>query len=89
LRSESVNNQEDSTVSGKGTLRHTSEAWIWKVWSISYSSPSLHRLVSWAGTRLSGLLPKKLGAWTNYRSRPTPAKRTLHELAKSAGVAND
>ncbi len=89
LRAESVNNQEASTVSGKGALRHVSEAWIWKLWSMSYSSPALHKFISWAGTRMSSFIPNKLGAWTYYRTRPTPAKRTLHELAKSAGIAND
>ena len=89
LRAETVNNQEASTVSGKGALRHVSEAWIWKLWSMSYSSPALHKFITWAGTRMSSLIPNKLGAWTHYRTRPTPAKRTLHELAKSAGIAND
>jgi len=56
---------------------------------MSDSSPAVHKLISWAATRMSGLIPNNLGTWTHYRTRPTPAKRTLHELAKSAGIAND
>ncbi len=35
-----------------------------------------------AATRLRGLVPSKLGAWTSVRKAPKLAPKTLHELVK-------
>jgi len=90
LRAEAVNEQRTTTpLNGRGSLRKPSEATIWKLWRQLNSRPRLYRLFTLAATRLRGLTPGKLGAWTRYRSAPKPASRSLHELARQEGFSNE
>lgn len=73
-------------VRGRGSQRHTMEALIWKGWQWGHQWPFLYRSGSWFATRLRGLMPKRMGAWTQVRSTPVLAGQTLHELvAKKRG----
>lgn len=90
LRAEAVNaKQEAQNVKGQGSLRKPTEALTWNLWSRLYSSPSLYRLFTRLATRLRGLAPKRLGPWTDYRSAPKPAPKSLRELARQEGFDNE
>jgi L-lactate dehydrogenase complex protein LldF len=74
---------------GHGRLRKGSEAWTWALWRRLYSSALLYRGFTRLATRLRGLTPPRIGAWTRYRSAPRPAPRSLHELARREGFLDD
>lgn len=40
----------------------------------------IYRMGTWLATRLSGLMPKNLGPWTQCRASPQLAKKSLNEL---------
>lgn len=89
LRAESVTTRKVSNVSGSGSMRKSSEAFTWKLWSQLYSTPWLYGIFSYFATRLSSLTPSRLGGWTKYRTTPKPAKRTLHEIAADEGFEHE
>ncbi|MFP5400368.1 MAG: LutB/LldF family L-lactate oxidation iron-sulfur protein [Gammaproteobacteria bacterium] len=67
---------------GHGAKYSKKERMIWKAWRKLNTSPALYRAALYAGTRLRGLMPANIGPWTEHRSAPKPAARTLHELAR-------
>ncbi|NMG71174.1 LutB/LldF family L-lactate oxidation iron-sulfur protein [Parazoarcus communis] len=67
---------------GQGSKYSRRERYTWKAWRTLNTSPRLYRLFGLAATRLSGLIPADIGPWTEHRSAPKPAARTLHELAR-------
>ncbi|MDI3514268.1 MAG: L-lactate dehydrogenase complex protein LldF [Rhodocyclaceae bacterium] len=67
---------------GQGAKYSKKETMIWKAWRKLNTSPALYRAALYAGTRLRGLMPANIGPWTEHRSAPKPAARTLHELAR-------
>ncbi len=67
---------------GQGSKYSASEKWIWKGWSLLFSTPTLYATFRFFATRLRGLTPKKVGPWTQHHTAPKPAARSLHELAK-------
>jgi len=86
LRAEAVNASQDGNVlKGQGSLRKRGEAGAWKLWSVLYANPRLYRLFTRLATRLRSLTPKTLKPWTDYRSAPKPAPRSLRELAQREG----
>jgi L-lactate dehydrogenase complex protein LldF len=90
LRAESVQAQHSTTpLAGRGSLRKPGEAAVWRLWQQLNSHPRLYRLFTLAATRLRWLTPGRLGGWTRYRSAPRPAARSLRELARREGFAND
>ncbi len=65
------------------------EKWVWKGWKTVFANPSAYRLQAQAVTRLGKTLPAKaplLKAWTQVRTKPRFAERSLHELAAAAGI---
>ena len=90
LRAEAIDGERSAApLSGRGSLRKSGEAGIWKVWQWLYSHPRLYRLFKLAASRLRFLTPPSLGAWTRYRSAPRPAARSLHELARREGFRHE
>lgn len=81
LRYEGVR-QDDTTTTGAGCKRKTSEALIWKSWALAHKKPAMYRLGTTVASRLRGLVPNKLGPWTSVRKGPKLAPKTLHELMK-------
>ena len=65
---------------GQGSLRRPLEALLWRLWAAVHAHPRAWRAASWLLTRLRGLMPRRLGGWTRYRSAPRPAARSLHEI---------
>ena len=64
---------------GSGSQRKRSEALIWSAWAALYGYPMLYRRFTWLATRLRWLAPKRLAPWTNSRSMPRIASRSLQE----------
>jgi L-lactate dehydrogenase complex protein LldF len=89
LRREAVGQGGPSRVAGAGSHRRTIESLVWKLWALSHRNPTLYAILGRAATRLRFLLPSRLpllSAWTSVRSKPLPAARTLHELARKEGI---
>ncbi len=82
LRHEGNDLTATSQTPGKGSQRKTLEAISWRLWAWLSTSPKLYRLFLRAAGRFRLLAPRKLGAWTEYRTAPRPAAESLHELAK-------
>ena len=82
LRYEGVRKDKSTTIDS-GSKRKTSEALIWKTWALAHKKPLMYGLGTKTATRLRGLVPSKLGAWTSVRKAPKLAPKTLHELVKA------
>ncbi len=90
LRAEAVDNKiNDSAVNGQGSLRKNKESILWHFWQWLYCSSFFYRSFLMIASRLRFLTPTRLGGWTDYRSVPKPASRSLHELAAKEGYDND
>jgi L-lactate dehydrogenase complex protein LldF len=77
---------------GRGAKRTLGESLIWRGWALTHRFAPLYRIMTTAMTRGRGLFRSKAAAallspWTDSRSTPQPARRSLHELAKARGVA--
>ncbi len=88
LRFEAVR-KDASTTPGTGSRRNASEAAAWKAWSWSASHPAVYNFGAKAASRLRGVLPMNMSAWTNVRSAPKLAEKTLHQRLKDLGVADE
>ena len=84
LREEAVRSPEAQPrhMRGQGSKHSAVESLIWKGWRLVNTTPILNRTVSYAGTRLRRLMPARIGPWTEHRSAPRPAPRSLHEMAR-------
>ena len=58
------------------------QAAIWRGWAAVYSTPALYRAVSWLGSRLRALTPRRQGGWTSVRTPLQPAPQRLRDLMK-------
>ena len=67
---------------GAGSQRNKKEVLAWELWRRIYGVPFLYQLFTYTATRFRHFIPKSIGPWTHYRTAPTPAKKTLHELMK-------
>lgn len=81
LRKEAVDgdSQRPSVVSGHGVKRRKLELLAWKGWALMHSRPGLYRFSTRWMARLRGLVPQKLGGWTDYRTAPKLAEKTLQQ----------
>lgn len=88
LRQEAVEGDSlrPSRVAGHGVKRNWLENLAWTGWTRMHASPGLYRFAGRMMGRLRGLMPSKLGAWTDYRSAPKPAAKTLHQLMQERNV---
>ncbi|MDO9599645.1 MAG: LutB/LldF family L-lactate oxidation iron-sulfur protein [Azoarcus sp.] len=84
LREENVRPPDETPqhMRGQGSKYSRTERAVWKVWRTLNTSPRINKVFGFAATRLSGLMPAKIGPWTEHHSAPKPAKRTLHEMAR-------
>ncbi|AVR88772.1 LutB/LldF family L-lactate oxidation iron-sulfur protein [Thauera aromatica] len=83
LREEAVRppQAEPHFMRGQGAKYSAKETLVWKAWRKMNTSPALYKAFTYAGTRFRGLMPPRIGPWTEHRSAPRLAPRTLHELA--------
>ena len=90
LRAESVNaERSDAQIQGKGSLRKLTEMNGWKIWKIIYSNALFYKIFCWLATRFRFITPPGISAWTNYRTAPRPAARSLSELARQQGFEHE
>ncbi|MCG8489152.1 MAG: LutB/LldF family L-lactate oxidation iron-sulfur protein [Chromatiales bacterium] len=90
LRADAVDAKPgENGVPGTGALRSRSEAVIWKLWQSIYASPRLYRSFKFLATRLRRIKPPLSNGWTRYRPIPTPASRSLSELARQEGYDDE
>ena len=71
---------------GKGRSRR--EDAVWKGWAQVYASPTLYAAASRVVQRVTPLMPSSspvLREWTRSRTKPRPARKTLHQLAREEG----
>ncbi|MCG8017769.1 MAG: DUF3390 domain-containing protein, partial [Candidatus Thiodiazotropha sp. 'RUGA'] len=90
LRADAVNAiPSDKGVPGTGALRSRSEAVIWKLWQSIYARPLLYRSFKFVATRLRRIKLPLAAGWRRYRPLPTPAPRSLGELARQQGYEDE
>ncbi|MGY0218429.1 LutB/LldF family L-lactate oxidation iron-sulfur protein [Endozoicomonadaceae bacterium StTr2] len=73
---------EAPVIRGHGAKYTHTEKAAWLSWSKLYSSPAMYRTFALSATLLRGLTPSKMKGWTDYRTSPKPAKKSLHSLVK-------
>ena len=82
--------QQDSAQSG-GRLKNMAEAAVWKGWALANVYPALNQAAVKAGAN-AGRLPTLTGPlkqWTNVRTAPRFADRTLHEMLNATGDGDE
>jgi len=90
LRAEAVTARgEEGEMRGPGSLRRPREVMAWKLWKIFFASPLLHRLFTRTATRLRWLIPGRIAPWTDYRTAPRLARRSLAERARQEGFERE
>jgi L-lactate dehydrogenase complex protein LldF len=89
LRKESARASPEFLVKGAGGGRDRLEDLAWAGWRIAHVSPLLYKAMGLA-LRVFGPLvkggPGPLKAWTQARTMPRRARRTLHDLAREKGL---
>ncbi len=84
LRREAVDGdrQHPGVVTGHGVKRRRWEAAVWRFWGWLHARPGLYRAGIAVATRFRWFQPRRLGAWTRYRTPPRLAPKSLHALMK-------
>ncbi|MCG7948550.1 MAG: DUF3390 domain-containing protein, partial [Candidatus Thiodiazotropha taylori] len=72
-----------------GALRSRRQAVLWKLWQSIYARPLLYSGFKFLATRLRGIKPPLATGWRRYRPIPTPAPRSLGELARQQGYEDE
>jgi len=84
LRTEAKNSPKEGrdAIKGQRSAASKTEALVMKGFAFSARHPSVYHLGAWSATKMRGLIPTNLGAWTQCRTAPKPAANTLHQLIK-------
>lgn len=92
LRREATHEDMGSNVAGKGTGRTATEDWAWRLWAGVSKRPGLYRIATWFATRFGKALPASaplIRNWTQSRTKPVPARRSLSERMRTEGVPHE
>nr|WP_306672334.1 LutB/LldF family L-lactate oxidation iron-sulfur protein [Geothrix fuzhouensis] len=92
LRREATHSDVGSNVAGKGTGRTATEDWAWHLWAGVLKRPALYRVATWFATRFGKALPARaplIKNWTQFRTKPVPARRSLTERLRAEGVSHE
>jgi L-lactate dehydrogenase complex protein LldF len=92
LRREATHEDMGSNVAGKGTGRTATEDWAWRLWAGVSKRPGLYRIATWFATRFGKALPASaplIKNWTQSRTKPVPARRSLSERMRTEGVPHE
>ncbi len=92
LRREATHEDPSSNVVGKGTGRTASEDRAWRIWAGVLKRPAIYRLATWFATRFGWALPASaplIKSWTQFRTKPVPARRSLSERMRAEGGRHD
>lgn len=77
---------------GAGSKRSFGEAMVWKGWQVLHDRPAAYRVFQRLAALLGGHVPERLGplrAWTETRTLPQPARRSLHDLMREREAARE
>ncbi|WP_434360787.1 LutB/LldF family L-lactate oxidation iron-sulfur protein [Parasalinivibrio latis] len=69
-------------IDGQGVGKKPAETLAMKSFAFAATHPSLYHSGTAVATALRGMMPKHIGAWTQCRTAPKPAAKTLHALMK-------
>lgn len=85
LRHEAKNppNEGTEAINGQQAAANKAEKLAMKGFAYAATHPTLYHTGTLAATKLKALMPSNLGAWTQCRTAPKPADKTLHQLLKS------
>lgn len=92
LRNDSYGETTPSpAVKGQGYKKNMAETLAWKGWAAMSTHPSLNAVSTKMLGVMNGKLPKvgPLKQWTSVRTAPKFAKKSLHQLAKERGIADE
>ena len=91
IRNASYDASPSETIPGHGYRRNPIDTLTWKAWSLMNIHPALNRLSTTLVGRFGHWLPKlgPLKAWTDVRSRPPFARKSLHQLVRKKGVPDE
>ncbi len=91
VRNENYDASAAAAIPGHGYRRNPMEIMAWKAWALANRHPALNRLGTLLAGRIGHLLPSMgpLKAWTQVRSRPKFAPKSLHQLTREKGVPNE
>ncbi|MCB1856987.1 MAG: iron-sulfur cluster-binding protein [Gammaproteobacteria bacterium] len=88
LRFEGVNTGA-SRIPGAGSQRQLAETLLWTIWCFVHTYPTLYRIFTSLAIRLRRLIPRNLRPWTQIRTLPRPARKSLHQLSRKRGFGQD
>ena len=89
LRAEGVRAGTGSRVEGSGSRSSPIQALIWHLWAWFQTRPGRYRLLIWFLGRTGTLAFRFARPWTGSREAPKVARRSLHQLAKKEGFADE
>ncbi len=87
LRVEAV--KPGGAVKDGGAKASRAESMVWSGWAAMNASPTAYRVATLAMSKLGNAAPSSLPMlkeWTNVRTKPRFAGRTLHDLARAKGI---
>ncbi|MFC1235772.1 LutB/LldF family L-lactate oxidation iron-sulfur protein [Vibrio sp. F74] len=84
LRREAKNPEQEGALPLKGqqSARSKTEALAIKSFAYAATHPTMYHFGTRTATTFRFLMPKKLGPWTQCRTAPKPAEKTLHQRMK-------
>ncbi|RWX57015.1 LutB/LldF family L-lactate oxidation iron-sulfur protein [Photobacterium chitinilyticum] len=85
LRHEAKNppNKGTEAIDGQQAAANKAEKLAMQGFAYAATHPTLYHTGTLVATKLKALMPSNLGAWTQCRTAPKPADKTLHQLLKS------
>ena len=91
LRNESYSAAAASPVQGHGYKRNLAETITWKMWATINTHPRLNSIATAIMGGLGSKLPRlgPLKQWTQFRTTPAIAKKSLHRLVREQGVDHE
>ena len=91
IRNEAYASDSGGTIKGHGYKRNGIERLVWKAWAAVNTHPQLsaagHKMMGALGLKLPSIGPLK--QWTRHRTAPALAPKSLRELVKEHGVADE
>jgi len=92
LRHDKVEKKQAIPLTESGGWKAKTESMVWKSWAMVFSNPKLYRLKSLGIAKMGNLAPGWLPVlrnWTSVRTTPRFAKKSLHQLAREAGISDE
>ena len=92
LRHDKVEKNRKITLAESGGLKAKTESMVWKGWAMVFANPKIYRLKSLGIAKMGNLAPGWLPVlrnWTSVRTTPSFAKKSLHQLAREAGISDE